>query len=329
MNDDPSLTPAADQPTTSDNTTTQAAEVADANNEETPQGRLRKRIFAQTKRKAEFVHDIIVNLDMLIYAELCALYYMDCSFFRFLIRALTQVTFLTPNPKSLQPMPKHRPYIPVILGTNAFCLFLHMITSRPEAGELTRGYLHGGIIIDFIGQKGPTSKIVLVVLDLIVLALQCFMLAVHVEQERLKTALASREAMTELAAAMTVSQDHDAEERGVIRDSGINSNDIELQQIASSRTGINDPIEDNQEERDLLLAERVRRAEGEADDGPLDLFYSGNVIVSDFHVLHTLRTQFNDHENAATTALHTVGHTAGYEWARVQHRVMSRLDTLR
>ncbi len=226
-------------------------------------------------------------------------------------------------------MAKHRPYVPVILGTNAFCALLHILSSRPQAGELTRGYLHGGIIIDFIGQKGPSSKLVLIFLDIVVLALQCFMLTVHVEQERLKTALGSTDILSELLTIIGVPQDHDAEERGVIRDSGIITDDIELQPMATSQLRHDGSAVDNEEERDQLLAERVRRTDQEDDGGPLDVFYSGNVVVAEFHVLHTLRNQWIDHDNAATTALHTVGHTAGYEWARVQHRVMSRLDTLR
>ncbi|KFY24233.1 hypothetical protein V493_05358 [Pseudogymnoascus sp. VKM F-4281 (FW-2241)] len=42
-----------------------------------PAARRRRRIFIQTKKKAEFIHDILVNLDMLIYAELCFMYYHE------------------------------------------------------------------------------------------------------------------------------------------------------------------------------------------------------------------------------------------------------------
>lgn len=52
----------------------------DINNESNGEGakiRIRERIATQTKRKAEFIHDIMFNLDILIYAELCVLYYME------------------------------------------------------------------------------------------------------------------------------------------------------------------------------------------------------------------------------------------------------------
>src|SRR6187402_269562 len=93
--------------------------------------------------------------------------------------------FLTPKPNFIPPMPQHRPYVPFIFGTNIICILLHLFTARSEAGEAMRGYLHGGIIIDLIGQKGPTSKLHLVLLDILILLLQCFMLTVHVERERL------------------------------------------------------------------------------------------------------------------------------------------------
>jgi hypothetical protein len=36
-----------------------------------------KRVQAQTKKKYEFVNSLMANLDTLIYAELCILYYME------------------------------------------------------------------------------------------------------------------------------------------------------------------------------------------------------------------------------------------------------------
>ena len=34
----------------------------------------------------------------------------------------------------------------------------HLLFSVPSAGEPTQGYLHGGILIDFIGQRTPNPK---------------------------------------------------------------------------------------------------------------------------------------------------------------------------
>jgi hypothetical protein len=195
------------QPATDNNGSSSAegAPSEDSNAQE-----LRQRRYAtQIKRKADFINNVMFNLDLLIYAELCALYYMEyvvpelpgthcpiltdpsCNFFRFLVRALFQVMFLTPKPKFVPPAPKHRPYIGAIFGGNIMCILLHIFTHRPEAGELTRGYLHGGLIIDFIGQQGPVSKLHLVAIDFLVMALQLFMLAVHVEETKLAEILKS------------------------------------------------------------------------------------------------------------------------------------------
>lgn len=85
MNDESASAPAGPgdtQPPPSNDTTatpppapaTPATASVDDNS---PAARRRRRIFIQTKKKAEFIHDILVNLDMLIYAELCFMYYHE------------------------------------------------------------------------------------------------------------------------------------------------------------------------------------------------------------------------------------------------------------
>jgi hypothetical protein len=76
MSDDATSTPAAVQRLEHGNGTssTRATAASDADN---ALARRRKRFATQIKRKAEFIHDIMFNLDLLIYAELCALYYME------------------------------------------------------------------------------------------------------------------------------------------------------------------------------------------------------------------------------------------------------------
>jgi hypothetical protein len=236
--------------------------------------------------------------------------------------------FLTPKPKFIPPTAKHRPYLGALIGGNLICILLHILTHRPEAGELTKGYLHGGIIIDFIGQKGPTSKLHLIVMDLLVTALQCFMLAVHVEETRLKEVLAAPESSILPNTISNLSQDHDAEERGVIRDGGTNSEDIEMQEPPRSNRESEAQASLNNDERAQLLLDAAIRTDEEALNGPLDLYYSGNVIVGEFHILHTLRSQWADYDSATTTALQTVGTSAGYHFARVNHQ-LRRLETLR
>ncbi|KAH0544178.1 hypothetical protein FGG08_001623 [Glutinoglossum americanum] len=228
---------------------------------------------------------------------------MLVSIFRFILRATIQLNFLTPKPPIFPEMPKHRPYIGAIFSSNILCFLLHLLYARPEAGEATRGYLHGGMIIDFVGQKGPVPKLRLLVLDLVVLVLQLAMLSVHLKRQRLKAASPTVQRLSPVAAldaeVTTPSvQDHDLEERGIHRNE---PGDIELQSFPPThdspavrgRTG-----GDEDGERDELLAER-REAQGESDSGPEPLteFHHGELIAAEIHILDTIRSQWRNYEN--------------------------------
>jgi hypothetical protein len=236
--------------------------------------------------------------------------------------------FLTPKPSFIPPAPQHRPYTGAIFGPNIVCMLLHIFTARSEASEAMRGYLHGGIIVDLIGQKGPTSKIHLVLLDLLILGLQCFMLAVHVEKERLSALLAAYllpagSSTDQPRVAVVSAQNHDAEERGIMRD-GITSNeDIELQPLAPRNeepSMLETEGRERNEERERLLAEPPPRQDDE-DDYPLDTFWSGTAVVADFHVLHNLRRQWEDYGNATESAIQTVGFSAEFAAVAANRRL--------
>ena len=78
MSDDPRLSPSADTRPDAGNGTGSAEAGASGNEDgETVQSGFRKRFAIQTQRKADFIHDIMFNLDILIYAEICVLYYME------------------------------------------------------------------------------------------------------------------------------------------------------------------------------------------------------------------------------------------------------------
>jgi len=247
-----------------------------------------KRATAAAKKRHEFIKSAIAQFDKLVYMELCYVYYMDCSFFRLFIRAFAQLLFLTPKPSKL---PHNRPYLQVIIGTNILCILLHLFTARSEGSEAMRGYLHGGIIIDLIGQKGPTSKIHLLLLDIVVVILQSVMVAVTLEWERLGDVL--KESLNPTTGdrprvEVAVSQDHDAEERGIMRDSATATGDIEMQTLNPGPSQ-NQDAEAN-EERERLLAEPPSRENSE-DENPLDIFWAGTANLADFYVLDALRSQ--------------------------------------
>ena len=73
--------------------------------------------------------------------------------------------------------------LPAVLVANAICILTHLIRAAPVAdGNWSRGYLHGGLLMDFVGELGPTSKSKLLVMDLMVLGLQALMLMIMTEQ---------------------------------------------------------------------------------------------------------------------------------------------------
>jgi len=307
-----------------------------------------QRAQAQTKKKHEFVNYLMNNLDLIIYSELCILYYMEsvsatilkyvmiltifsCSFFRLLIRVLSQMVFLSPKPNFVPPMPQHRPYIGSIFGPNIICILLHVFTARSEAGEAMRGYLHGGIIIDLIGQKGPTSKLHLVLLDILILLLQCLMLTVHVERERLSGLLTAFTKVTPLTdqprAEVISTQNIDAEERGIMGETdaatempgGTRASRIEPQESFVRRLVV-DEVEEEDMERAQLLGEPLPREDPE-DNHPLDMFFAGTAIIADLHIIDTLKKQWADYGNASASALQTVGFSAEFAATTANRRI--------
>lgn len=157
------------------------------------------------------------------------------------------------------------------------------------AGEATRGYLHGGMLIDFVGQKSPVSRWRLVGLDFLVLILQILMLGITLERRAAKTGDEAVAAVEGLA--MEPQQDHDSEERGILREDrqGLESpEDIELRDLRHSSSGRTGGDEDR--ERDELLAADTKT--GQADQHPLDHYYTGEKIVANVHIVDTVRTQW-------------------------------------
>ncbi|KAI9879685.1 MAG: hypothetical protein M1830_007631 [Pleopsidium flavum] len=298
MNDDPSASTTADQPQLQD-----AYPIADADilqwedsgptsADSRERQRIRRRL--QKKRKVEMLEDIIRNLDIMIFCELSILYYMDCSLFRFLIRAFVEWVYFTPKPKMFPEPAKHRPYVEAIFGSNIICVLLHIFSAKPEAGEAMRGYLHGGILIDFVGQEGPISKTRLIFLDFLTLALQLLVFAAFLERQNMRIPITSSEATSTAAAAATAEstsegQDLDSEERGILRPDPNTFDDIELQPLTSSagRTG-----GDEDGERAELLSEPQPLDVQDSINRPLDAFYTGEHVITDLHILDSIRSQW-------------------------------------
>ncbi|KAB5580447.1 hypothetical protein GE09DRAFT_1212900 [Coniochaeta sp. 2T2.1] len=335
MNNDPLPSSAAGgQPstasTTNESNATEPEAVSAAESE-----RLRK---AGLAKKLQFMTHLMKSLDMVVFAEICTLYYMECSFPRLLLRVIPHYFFLTPKSEDYALlMPAHRPHAFAVFVPNLLCMLFHLMFRLPQAGEATRGYLHGGVIIDFVGQKAPTSKLGLLVLDVVVLAVQCLMLAVHQEREGLRKLVSPGRAAAALAAATgaapvataagapTTAQDHDAEERGVIRTAG-ETDEIELRPVSGNDTGSGGGEDATPETTRLLPGSSLRQA---SDGDLLGFLRSGNAVLADFHVVHTVRSVGNDYEQAAAHVTQTIGYTATLAARAAERRARLEAQTRR
>ncbi len=218
-------------------------------------------------------------------------------------------------------LPAEQPHIYTIFVPSTICILAHLFLALPVAGEATRGYLHGGVLIDFIGQRPPTSRLAFLLLDLVVLGAQCLMLAVHQERERLKKAVTpglptisasavsgAGEQTQEGAQESGTAQDHDAEERGVLRTSeteGANEGGegIELQPLAGSGGTTTQADED-----DERAAGTYSSAAASAD--MLDMMRSGNAVLGNFYIVHAVRSVATGAQTAANYSIRTLGYGA-------------------
>lgn len=200
-----------------------------------------------------------------------------------------------------------RTYIGTIFGTNLLCFLLHILSSPPAAGEATRGYLHGGILIDFVGQESPVSRIRLVSLDMLTWALQIVLLAVMLERRK-TVALSNSQLRADESlpsASISRSQDHDSEERGILRPLTSPTADIELQPLPSGRTGADEDRERNELSRhDTSLGPSNDDEEDDdpglnaMDEHPLDRFHSGQHVLADIYLMDVIRTQWSQRWSA-------------------------------
>jgi hypothetical protein len=258
--------------------------------------------------KVAFIDRLLRDLDILIYCQLSALYYMDCSIILFAMRAIVELIFFTPKAPPFEPT-RSQPFVGAIIVSNLVCMVFHAFLIRPEAGEETRGYLHGGLFIDFVGQA-PVSVYRLLLFDLLIFLIDFIMLGLIIERVKTKgtptplptspnpntAADTSTEATPDTEESQP--QDHDAEERGVLRQ----ENDDETMSPgrhssdAPHSSGIDEEVE---EERTTLLADPADAESGSAARGehPMDTFAAGEAIILNMSFLGTFRDQWR-HTNA-------------------------------
>ena len=227
----------------------------------------------------------------------------SCSFLRFAFRVLVQFLHLTPKrPLRLQP-PADRPILAPVLGSDVLCILLHTCLSTPTASEATRGYLHGGLALDLIGQKAPASKAQLVLLDLLVVALKTVQLATVIVRSRLR----SRPAAPHSGAGRdpvvpSSTQDMNSEERGVRRSQ--EEDGVELQSLDFDGERNQTTSEMQGSSTDEGRAALLASTEPHKDAKIADAFNSGQIALADLDPWLTVKDQLRStlHPPRATEA---------------------------
>ncbi|KAG6162318.1 hypothetical protein E4U50_004877 [Claviceps purpurea] len=277
-------------------------------------------------KKLSYVTHLLKSLDLLVFAELSGLYYMECSMFRFLLRAVGQYMYLTPKDESFPfLMPAGRVHVLLVVVPNLICMLLHLFTSLPRGPDFHRGYQHGGLIIDFVGQQPATYRIYYLIADLAILVLQCLMLTVHTQREQLRVLLKTfRPILPELSGDMQATaiaarslQDLDAEERGVL----LHGQDVttpaanlttmeegggvEMRHAGGSLEAVEG---DHNGEAGSLLQ---RSTSEECPRAPLsDIINSGNAVLGNYCIIQSVMSAAGDFERTAAHSLRTISYEA-------------------
>jgi hypothetical protein len=221
-----------------------------------------------------------------------------------------------------------------LLSSNALCLLLHIWLSAPSAGEVTRGYLHGGLAMDFIGQAGPTNKLYLVLLDLLIVFLQLTHMAAFMVQSRLKEASApptvnaiEAEAIERQQPPPRPGQDLDAEERGVIRSE--EQQDIEMQTLnppgTAAATSADPSSTAESSEREALLAPEAPRTDAYI----FDAFHSGQIVIADLDLRRRIHDQVQLIKNYRVDSQASSSQILRFELANRMLRMRMGADALR
>lgn len=262
--------------------------------------------------------------------------------FRFLVRAIGQYMYLTPKDEAFPfLMPASRVHVLLVVIPNFICIFLHLFTSLPQGPDFHRGYQHGGLIIDFVGQQPPTSRIYYLIADFAILAIQCLMLTVHTQREQLRVMLKTFRPMLpeiaeELEAAVRAVQDLDAEERGV----SIHATDaiatattaatnsaaideaggIEMREVNGSPQEPGDGGDQQNGETDTLLREST------SEDSPraqlADIMNSGNAVVGEYYIVQSVLSAAGDLERSAAHSLRSISYGATLATLQARRRAV-------
>ncbi|EPY53161.1 fungal protein [Schizosaccharomyces cryophilus OY26] len=127
-------------------------------------------------------------LDMLCYAIMIQQYYQDPVILLLLFKIFVQLSYLTPKPfLQFSTFPLFYP----LLVSFVISAISRLVFGLPSPSESLNGYLYGGSIINFIGEKAVSSCSVIILSDFFLFVIQIFMALVLISsnQKALRIAL--------------------------------------------------------------------------------------------------------------------------------------------
>lgn len=255
--------------------------------------------------------------------------------FRFLLRAFGQYLYLSPKDESFPvALTATRMHVLLVILPNIICILLHLFASLPVGREDQRGYQHGGLVIDFVGQMPSGSRIYYLLADFFLLTLQCIMLTIHTEREQMRVSLKTFKPLAadlaQQAAAGRTLRELDEEERGVsalmVEEAGDEvAEHVEMRLLHQNADAIDEAGPSNSNSN----SSNTRNHE---DDGTTHLFNvmnSGNGVLGPYHVLHTIRHTAMDVRRTAAASLTSMGYNATFAAIRAnaQRRAAAELTT--
>lgn len=219
-------------------------------------------------------------------------------------------------------MPAGRMHVVLVIVPNLWCMLVHFLASLPQGPEYHREYQHGGLIIDFIGQKPPKYRLYYMLADLVLLVLQCLMLTIHTEREKLRLSLKTfRPIAPDPAAELSLTrtlEDLDAEEQAVQSGPGVEGEneegDMELRPLRSATGDTEASRPDEYESLGNNSGDEPSRSHLS------DVLNSGNAVLGDYHVINAFRLAWSDVERNTATSLQTIGYRATLAALEAQRR---------
>lgn len=249
---------------------------------------------------------------------------ISCSIILLALRGLIQLGLFTSQIGILDALQLFEgPFVSMlILGSNILCMGLHCFLDGPSINDnLSRGYVHGGILIDFVGMKAPISKVPLLGFDFLVLMFQLMMLSTTIEKLRVREAQSSASSLRVSSTTRPQSdtappgdeQTLDHEERGIFHSqedqpssplsSPPSNHPTFLSPLLSSEPPLapatqpsSSPNADFENDPDRVYYMNEYQH-------PAEAFYSGEHVVLDINILRVIRDQRRSRRPSPTNSV--------------------------